>query len=319
MANVPLIQTWQGQVGLAKETTWGTYTAPAAANQFVFHKSVKVEDIINDEPDESYQGVRSKTQGFYQGFRYAKVTMDFYVAQLNIGNFLMAFFGQDTKTGASDPFTHTFTELDTGAPPSYTISNYDATIATTRAVEGAYLQDLTLSYADKGLFMGNAVFLGKYVDVAQTKPTATYDTAPHYIPYQNALTLNGTSNAKLVALKLQFHQDVIPQFGASGTQDVTAFSVGTIDVTGDLTFDSTDNTEIQLYRANTQGAFSALFTNTASHTLTLQMTKCAFKNGTIIDQSAAYAKVTAKIEGIRNTTDAGMAKVVLLNSLSTAY
>ena len=318
MANVPLIQTWQGQVGLKKETTWGTYAAPSAAQEFVFHKQVKVEDIINDEPDESYQGVRSKTQGFYQGFRYARVTMDFYVAQLNIGQFLNAFFGLDTKTGAGDPFTHTFTEQDS-TPPSYTISNYDATIATTRAVEGAYLQDLTLSYADKGLFMGNAVWLGKYVDVAQTKPTATYDTTPHYIPYQNALTLNGTSNAHLVAMKLVFHQDVTPQFGAAGTQDVTAFSVGSATVTGDLTFNVIDNTEIQLYRANTQGAFSALFTNTASHTLTFQMTKCAFKNGTIIDQSADLAKVTAKIEGIRNTTDAGMAKVVLLNTLSTAY
>ena len=319
MANVPLIQTWQGQVGIAKETTQFTYAAPSAAHQFIFHKQVKVEDIINDEPDESYQGVRSKTQGFYQGFRYAKVTIDFYVAQLNVGNFLMAWYGTDTKTGAADPFTHTFTEND-ATPPSYTISNFDNTITNTRAVEGAMLQDLTLSYSEgKGLFMGNAVFLGKYADVAQTKPTATYDTSPHYIPYQNALTLNGVSNAHLVAMKLQWHQDLTPQFGASGTQDVTAFSTGPITTTGDLTFNVVDGTEINLYRGNTQGAFSALFTNTASHTLTIQMTKCAFKNGTVIDQSAAMAKVSAKIEGIRNTTDAGASKVVLLNNYNTAY
>ena len=319
MANVPLIQTWQGQVMIAKETTWGTYVAPSGANQTIFHKLVKVEDIINDELDESYQGVRSKTQGFYPGFRYAKITIDFYVAQLNVGNFFMAWFGKDTKTGAGDPFTHTFAEND-ATPPSYSISNFDNTIATTRAIEGAYLQDLTLSYTSgKGMFMGNAVFLGKYVDVGQTKPTATYDTAPHYIPYQNALTLNGSANAHLVDMKLVFHQDVIPQFGASGTQDVTAFSTGSITVTGDLTFDPIDNTEIQLYRGNTQGAFSALFTNTASHTLTITMTKCAFKNGTVIDQSSPYATVKAKVEGIRNTTDVGPCGVVLLNSLSTAY
>jgi hypothetical protein len=318
MANAPLVQTWQGQVGIAKETTWGTYAAPSTSAQFVRHKLVKVEDIIADEKDLSYQGVRSRTQGFYPGFRYAKVTIDFYVDQLASGQFFMAFFGTDTKTGAGDPYTHTFSELD-AAPASYTISNFDATISNTRAVTGAYLQKLSITYAEKGLVMGQAVFLGKYVSTANAKPSATYDTSPVYIPYQNALTLNGSANAHLTAMKLNFDQDIVPQFGAAGTQDVTAFSTGTMEITGDLTFASIDNTEIDLFRSNTQGAFSALFTNTASHTLTFQISKCAFSNGTAIDQNSPYAKTVAKFIAARNTTDAGPGKVILLNSLSTAY
>lgn len=319
MANVPVVQTWQGQVAIAKETTPGTYVAPSLAHQFIFHKLVKVEDIVDDIPDESFQGVRAKTLGFYQGFRYAKVTIDFYVAQWNIGNFLMSWFGTDGLTGGGDPWTHAFTEKITSGPPSYSISNFDATIATTRAVENAYLLSLKLSYAEKGFFMAQAVFLGKYVDVAQAKPTAVYDTAPHYIPFQNALTLNGSANARLVAMTLNFTHELAPFFGAGGTQDVTAFGLGRIAVTGDLIFIPIDATEAQLFRGNTQGAFSSVWTNTAGHTLTLQMTKCAFKNGTVIDQSTASAKVLAKIEGVRNTTDAGPIKAILLNGYNTAY
>ena len=319
MANSPVIQTFVSQLGIKKESTPGTYVAPSTTQDFMYGVTVKLEDIIFSNLDESYQGVAAKTIGFFPGFRYAKITIEGPFSQLASGNLLMAAMGTDNKTGAGDPFTHTITLLNTGAAPSYSISWFDGSIATTRAVENAYLQELNLSYATQGLFKNQAVFIGKYVDVAQTKPTATYDTAPHYIPYENALTLNSVANGRLITFDMKIAREVEPIFGSTGTQDISAISQGRMTVKGKLGFVVVDATDINYYRNNTQPTFSALLTNTASHTLTIQMTKCAFDNGTVIDYGSPYEKVMANYEGVYNATDGGPVKFVLLNALSTAY
>lgn len=311
-----VIQSFLGQAGIKIETTPGTYRAPAAAQDFLFYTSLKAEDMIEDNVDESFRGQAAKDQGFYPGFRSARITITSPLAQFPTGYFFKGFFGTDTPTGAGDPFTHTFTELDTGSPPTFTVTVYDATVATARAFTNCVVQRFRITLANKGLVMMEAVLMGKY-EALQTKPTAVFDTSPHYVPYQAALTIAAGASTKLIQFEQIMEREVEPVFGFSNSQDLSTMSGARISITGNMIFAVADNTEIEYFRANTQPAVSVLITNTASHTLTLQMTKCAFTNGTAIDQSGPYVRVNAKYRAIRNATDAGPGTAILLNAVST--
>src|SRR5215472_15298702 len=312
-----VVQSFLGQAGWKIETTPGTYRAPTAAQDFAFYVPIKVEDIIDDILDQSFRGQAARDQGYYGGFRSARITITQPVAQLSSGHFFKAWLGQVTDTGAGDPFTHAFTELDSAAPPTYSISVFDATLTNTRAFTNCVLQKNTIKSGAKGLVTSESVWLGKFDVTTQAKPTAVYDTAPHYVPFQNAPTIAGAANTRVLDLQIVMEREVevIPAF--SGTQDITTVSGGRISVTGTMLFAPSDNTEIDQYRTNSQPTVSVLWTNTASHTLTIQMTKCAIINGSFLDQTAPFLKWNAKFQGINNTTDTGPAKVILLNSLAS--
>ena len=313
-----VLQSFLGQAGIKIETVAGTYRAPTLAQDFLFYTSIKLEDLIDDNVDESYRGQAAADQGFYPGFRSARVTITMPLAQFPTGYFLKAFFGTDTVTGAADPFTHTFTELDTAAPATYTISVFDATIANTRAVVNCVLQRLRITLAQKGLAVCEAVFLGKFDSTANAKPTAVYDTSPHYTPYICQPTINSISSNKLIQFETIAEREVEPVFGYNNSQDLTAVSGNRIRVTGSMIFAPTDNTEADYYRLGTVIPVSLLFTNTASHTFTWQMTAARLISGTFVDQSGPFVKVNAKYRAIRNATDAGPATAILLNAVAVA-
>lgn len=312
-----VIQSFLGQAGIKIETTPGTYRAPALAQDFLFYTSLKAEDMIEDNIDESFRGQAAKDQGFYPGFRSARITIQSPLAQFPSGYFFKGLLGTDTPTGAGDPFTHTFTELDTAAPPTFTVTVYDATTATARAFTNCMVQRWRITLADKGLVVTEAVLLGKF-DASQTKPTAVFDTSPHYVPYQAALTIAGGASTKLIQFEQIMEREVVPVFGFANTQDLSAVSGARIQVTGSMIFAPSDNTELDYYRVNTQPTVSLLLTNTLSHTLTLQMTKCAFINGTVLEQTGPYLRVNAKYRAIRNATDSGPTTAILLNAVAVA-
>jgi hypothetical protein len=313
-----VLQSFLGQAGIKIETTPGTYRAPTLAQDFLFYTSIKLEDLIEDNVDESFRGQAAKDQGFYPGFRSARVTITSPLAQFPTGYFFKGWLGTDVVTGGADPFTHTFSELDTAAPPTFTITVYDATIANTRAVTNCILQRLRITMANKGLAVMEAVLLGKFDSTANAKPTAVYDTSPHYTPWLMNPTIGGSGSTKLIQFEMIMEREVEPVFGFSGTQDLTTVSGGRIQCTGSAIWAPSDNTEADYYRLGTVVTFSGLMTNTASHTLLLQMSSMRLVNGTFVDQSGPFVRVNAKYRAIRNATDAGPAQIVLANAVPVA-
>ena len=311
-----MIQTFQSFWGIKRETTVGTYNAPALAQDFMFVTLGLLEFLIEDNVDESYQGIAAKEAGFYPGWRYGRVTIEGPVSQLPMPHLWRAALGNIATTGAGDPFTQTITAR-TAQGPSYTLVNFDGTQAPAWSVQNARLQSLEVRYVEnKGMFTYKAVFLGKY-PVSQTKPSSTFDTAPQYVPYENALTLGGSANGKMVAMTLKIDNECEPVPGSTGTQDVNDISQGRITTVAlDAIFAPIDLTELNFFLNNSQPVFSALFTNTASHTLTLQMSKLAFANGTRVTQDKPYIRAAVKAKGIQNATDTGPIKVIHLNSIA---
>ena len=117
----PPLPSFLRQVGLAKESTWGTAVAPTTADQFVPIMNVKYEDVVESVLDQGFRSRASQDQGYYQGFRYGKYSFDTYAYPDVAGNLLMSILGSD---GWASGTTHPLSVLNTALPPSYTIQDF---------------------------------------------------------------------------------------------------------------------------------------------------------------------------------------------------
>jgi hypothetical protein len=311
-------QTALIQVGLARETTWGT---PVASTTFFPIKAPKGFVPNYDQiDDDSFRNNLSDIQGSYQGVGRTQFDLPDMLFYPNASGFLpFAMLGADAISGAG-PYTHVLTLLNSGQPTSWTLTKFDNLIATARRISGAYFNEVTMRFANPGKFTIGAKGIGKIADTA-AKPAASFDAAPIFLPWQAALTLSG-ANTKLVDMEVSLKRGVDLIFGMNNTQDATQASVDQLSVTGKMTFVPTDDTEKGYYTSHTQPAASVLFTSGAN-TLTLQMTKCTFTDPVDIDPGSPYEKLSMSFKGVANATDAGTGnspiKVTLVNTQATAY
>jgi hypothetical protein len=311
------LQTYLTAVGLAKEPSWATATAPTTTDQFMTVLNPKPEDIIAPIEDTGLRSRASRLQGWQQGFRYSKYTFETPgVFPVTIGNVLMGLFGTD---GWASGTTHPFTVLNTALPPSYTVQDfYGIGGSNSRSYAGLYFESLALSGTNTGPLKATVTMLGGKAGVLVAKPSSTFDTSLPFLTWQGALTLNSVSNAKMIAWDILFKRPIEPIL-ALGAQDPSAGNAGQLEVTGKMSFAPSDDTEYLLYNTTGQAAFpnSLVFTS-GGNTLTITMTKCQFVSPTTFDRGTPYVKTMTSFVGVDNATDAGAAKVTLVGGKSGA-
>ena len=315
MANTPLL-TALTQVGLAKETTWGTGVAPTTADQFVPVVNPKSEDIIESILDNGYRSRISKDQGYQQGFRQSKYSFDSQWYPDVCGNWLMGIFGADGWTAGT---THPFTVLNTGLPPSYTVQDYYGISGThTRSYAGMYFDSVAMSGTDKGPMKATVSLSGGKASTLVAKPSATYTTALAFLSWQGVLTLNSVAKTNLLSWDITFKRNV-QAILAMGAQDPSAGFSSDFEITGKLTFQANDDTEYLLYATTGQAAFpSSMVFTSGTNTLTLVCTSCQFETPSTLDRSTPIVKTMVSFRGIDNTTDGGAGKVTLVGGKSGA-
>jgi len=320
MATTPVLQSWLVQLGMAREVTWGTAVSPTTVDQFFTVVNPKFENDIDPVPDDGFRGIASQDFALNQGFRYARFTFETQLLPQNSGTLFQALQGGVDAISGAGPYVHPIPQLNTGLPPSYSIWHYDATLATSRQILGAYLESLNLKYSSTGALKCTASFVGKYFSTG-TKPTAVYEAAQPFIPWQNTATVNASAlvGARLIDFDFTAQRPWEGIWGAGGTQDLTAANVGPIEASGSLVFASIDNTDIDLYHNNTQAQLKVVFTQSASAILQINMNTAAFENGTVIEHSAPYLKVSAKYRALYNSVDGGTLKPTLTNNKVAAY
>jgi hypothetical protein len=297
-----------GHLGMAFETTYGTAVAPAV---FIPYETIKVEDSIKKVTDESRRGVLSKTFAVYNATREGKVEFETLAYPELLGYFFKAALGQDTVTGTS-PYTHTFKVVNSAAP-SMTLS--DNNTVTQRNYAGALLDELTLKYDTESVMKVSTKWISK-ASVTTTTATNTYTATNPFMGYAATLSLNSVSNLNMVGGEVKIKRESKLLFTANNTQDPSKAASSRIDITGKLTFDVEDETEFALFTAGTQGALVLTFTRDANTTLTITCTKADITKANI-DRSQEFLRVDLEFKAMYNTTDAGMAQIVLKNSVST--
>lgn len=297
-----------GHIGLAFETTYGTAVAPTV---FIPYDTVKAEDDIKKVVDEARRAVLTKDFGVYNTTRQGKVEIDANVYPEILGYFLKGILGGYAVTGTG-PYTHTFTVANT-LPPSFTISDYNS--MTERQYAGAVISELGLKFDTENLMKLNAKFESK-ASVTTTTNTPTFSVTDPFRGFQATLKIGGSSNLNMVGGEVTIKRDVALLFTANNTQDPSKFSAGRIELTGKLTFDVEDETELNYYLQGTQPSLQFTFTRDANTSLDITCSKVDFTKATV-DRGQEYVRVDAEFRALYNTTDNGMTKIQLKNSITT--
>ena len=316
---MPYQPSWQVQIGLAKESSWGT--AVGSTIFFPAGKNAKLDTRYENQLEEGWEGVAGKDKVYIQGTGYSELNWpDMWFYPDVSPNFLMAMLGTDTVTGAG-PFTHTLTVNNSTNTPSYSCTKFDNLAATARQSAGVYFEQVSMKFSNPGKFSIAASGRGKIATNA-TKPVASYSALTPYIPWQAALTLNSSSNQRLIDCQIDIKRPLSQIWGFSNSQDMTGLVVTDMEVNVKMTYVPIDYSELNLFLNNTQPPFSLVFTS-GTNTLTFQMSKMAFEDPTTLDHGQEYARVMVAGRAIVNSTDAGTGnapiKIIAVNSQSGAY
>lgn len=295
-------------LGLSKETAWGT---PVTAAKWLPVKTMSPVDDIKTIIDEGKRGLAAKDFGLYQGTRLASLDYsgDFFVDV--VPYLILAILGKDTVTGTA-PYTHNF-QLDP-APPSLTLQDYNG--FNERQFAGARLSELGLKFTtDTGALEWTAKAMSK-VSATTTKSTPTFGTTAPLLGWQASMTIGAVAVLRLLAFELTIKRTLKEIFGANNSQDPSNILAGIIEVTGKLTFDMQDDTELTHYLSNDQPAAVITLTQGANVNLVITLTKCAFEKAQT-DRSQEFVRLDAQIRGIYNVTDAGPCQIAVKNAVAS--
>jgi Phage tail tube protein len=254
-----------------------------------------------------------------------------------IGYLLKNILGDQTESGASAPFTHAFSLLNsgTGQPTSLTIVHQNLLAATTgqRYYPGCCLSELTLKgNADSEFVTVEAKGMSWPSSAVPTTAVTPTFTAVTPIPFWKfALGVGGTTvgapNKKMRDWSLTITRALRVENTAQNSQNPFIIQRGAVGMAGSLTFTvPSDETELTYLLANTQPQVQLLGTQGASAALTsLQIDHLLTAWDTAkekLDEEAIGFDVT--YVAIANTTNAGASggyspgKITIQNAVALA-
>ena len=254
-----------------------------------------------------------------------------------IGYLLKNILGDQTESGASAPFTHAFSLLNsgTGQPTSLTIVHQNLLTATTgqRYYPGACLSELILKgNADSEFVTVEAKGMSWPSAAVPTTAVVPSFTAVTPIPFWKfAVGLGGTTvgspNKKVREWSMTITRALRVENTAQNSQNPYIIQRGAVGMAGSITFTvPSDETELNYLLNNTQPQFQLLGTQGAAAALTsLQIDHqlCAFDTEKLkLDEEAIGYDAT--YVAIANTTNAGASggyspgKITIQNAVALA-
>lgn len=247
----------------------------------------------------------------------------------SIGWLVAGILGDVTVTGASAPFTHACSTLNSsdGQPPSYSYTDYygrtDASPA--RRYAGQKVSELTLKADAEGMFTweGKTVGIGSAI---VAKPTSAFTTITPEPAWEGVVTIGGSAKAYIESFETHITRQLSPVFNIDGTDAPYEIFSGKLAVSGKLVAIMEDDTELNRYTgaAKATTSLDIDYTHGAGAALVevkQHMTKVQYVSPTKITRGKEYVEVEIEFKAIANTTDAGASggysplKVTLQNAL----
>lgn len=301
--------------GFVKESSYGVPITTGI--RWLPVKNPKTSLQTKFQKDQGLRGVAAATFGEYPGVQNGQFSydLDWYITDTPI--ILPNIIGPDTaaQIGTSTFYTHTF-NLASGEPASLTLHDYDATDQWEYA--GSMLSQASFKLDSEGNLSCSVQGQG-FPPLSEAVSTPSFATEAYFLGWEAAVTIGGTPNAHLVTMQLDLKRKLTARWSANNTQKPSQIFVGPLEVTGKLTFDVIDDTELNYYVNNTQPIVVVNLTQpSSSNAIKFTMSKCAFTTGEK-NTGKDYVQVDADIEGVWNSTDAGPIAVVVTNTQSAAY
>jgi len=302
-------------IGFARDVTPGIPVAPAA-----FMPVTKFD--WNDKPtwlkDKGLRGVMADDAfGIIQGVQLGELDFEGPVFADELGYLIGNLFGADDTTGASAPFTHKFSLLNTGGgqPTTHTVTQYYMAEPThqARQFSGTCVSEVGLKFnAESELLTYTAKAASWISNVAAATPTATFTTAKPLPSWQSQLGVGGTVvGAPVLSCasgEFNFKRALKPYFTAQNSQNPYIIQRGGLTVDWKLSFVAADESPLTYMRNNTQPQIQFILNNglTLSNALVVQvdMQQAAFTEAKPNFGSEAIM-FDATGECVLNTTNIG--------------
>jgi hypothetical protein len=297
-------------VGIAKETTPMTGVAPT------FYLPLTKFDPADNQrwlDDLGWRGSMATEYGEVAGVLSSDIDLGGNVVADTIPWALASILGGVGTVGASAPFTHTISLLNSGdgQGPSYTLTDYygrtDATPS--RQYAGARFGELTLKADAEGIFTweGKAAAIGS---IPIAKPTAAWTAVTFEPAWEGTCTIGGSLQTILESFEITIARQQSVIFNIDGNAAPYQIHQGKLNVKGKLT--TIMETDVEFARF--EGASKALtslvldYTHGAAAALVevkLQMTQVQYVAPTKFVRGKEYVQVEIEFVGIANATDVG--------------
>jgi len=306
MAVQPSVKSY---LGLALETTKGT---AVTATDFVpiTLNSFKPVEMINELLDKGIRGSMVENYNYVQGRRHTEIDFGGPVFADTIGYWLASILGDVTTTGSTAPYTHAIAlKNSVGAsgdaqPKALTITDYYS--ANTRQFPGCQTHDFELTFNADGMLEYVAKVTG-YPSATTTAPAPSFSTVLPTQVWTGTVSVGGTTVSNSTTGSLKLTRKVDPIFGVANTQAPYSVFVGSLEVTGKITFVMENDTQLTNFLSNTQPALTFNWSTGAGATATqvaFTASKSAYTTGVVL-RDKDYVEVTVEFNGLGNTTDVG--------------
>jgi hypothetical protein len=309
------------QLGWGREAG-GTPGTAVAGTLWTPWKTLMPKDELVIIEDTGQRGAPVEMFGALPGPRGSSLDWGGDVFADTIGVPLVSVLPDVTVTGASAPYTTTFSTLCTGdtQPPTWTATLFDP--LGTWQYPGLQVSELGFKWNADGFLEYSAKAQG-WGYVTGTTPTPSYTAG--LTPEQNWQIINKIGGAQTFVQdgEISIKRKMTVIRGANGTQNPYRVWSGDVSVEGKLTLVMENNTQRTAFQAGTVQAFEASYAagaGAAATGLTLHCTQVIYTEGTPV-YGKDYIELPVTFKAIANTSDIGASggyspiKATLTNAL----
>jgi hypothetical protein len=296
-------------IGIAKEVTKGTVVAPTDFIP-VAKDSLKPVDIVDPLYDTGLRGSNVVNYAYIQG--RTRSTFDFGGAVFadTIGYGLAGVLGSVATTGASAPYTHTISLLNSLTsdvdvqPISYTLTDFYA--VDVRSYPGCQFSDFSLKFNADGMLEYDTKTTG-WASSTVADPTPTFSTVLPTPVWRGTVSIGGSSVATAMEGSIEMTRGVTPIYGISNTQNPYQVFLGALEVTGNIKFVMESDAQLINFLNNTQPAIVlnwAYGTGATAVQIQATISKGAY-TAAVIERGDDFVSVAIELNAQANTTDDG--------------
>uniref|UniRef100_UPI003F4924BE phage tail tube protein n=1 Tax=Pseudonocardia sp. CA-138482 TaxID=3240023 RepID=UPI003F4924BE len=292
-----------GFTGIGKETVRGT---PVGATAYIPVMSMDPEDSVDMLQDTGMRASMASLFGVVKGTTHSTCDLQGDVYADIIGYPLAGVFGADAVTGASAPYTHLFTLLNTGTGqgPSYTLVDY--TGIQTRQYAASVFSSLSLRASANELFTYQASTSGNASTIF-SKPTPSFSTVPAMAAWIGTATIGGSAVTTVEDAEVTITRNVTLVRTVDGIANPYTIWQGPLSISGSLTFVAPDETEFLRYLNLTNPSLVLNFQQGAGAALQQVQVQCTAVNYNSAkpEKGNDYTQFSVQWDAIANATDAG--------------
>jgi hypothetical protein len=296
-------------LGIAKETTKGTVVAPTDFIP-VAKDSLKPQDMVDPLYDTGLRGSNVLNYNYIPGRKHSTFDFGGAVFADTIGYAIAGVMGACATTGASAPYTHTISLLNSltsgtdTQPISYTLTDFYA--VDVRSYPGCQFSDFSLKFNADGMLEYDTKTTG-FSSSTVSDPTPTFSTVLPTPVWRGTVSIGGSAVSTAMNGNIDMKRPATTIYGVASTQDPFQVFLGPLEVTGKITFIMENDDQLTNFLNNTQPAIVlnwAYGAGAAAVQIQATITKGAY-TAAVIERGQDFVQVTIDLNAQANTTDDG--------------